>query len=108
MTKDKIIDYLKEKEIYETVDDTLVDELIYNIKTIDNAKVDINKRGVIVNVRSDPEADPYFQPNPSVAIYNNALKLIMSISKRLGLSPEDRFNLGLVGKELNKDGFDNF
>ena len=75
---------------------------------MNQAKKDINARGVIVNVRSDPQQQPYYQPNPSTAIYNNALKLIISLSRRLGLSPEDRANLKLTENELDKDGFDDF
>ncbi|MFW5847872.1 MAG: phage terminase small subunit P27 family [bacterium] len=105
LTKKNLINYLEQKNIYESVDDNLITELLYNVKIANQAKKDINQRGVTVNVRQSDE-NPYFQPNPSVSVYHSAIKIIITLSKKLGLSPEDRANLKLLNIDDLDDGFD--
>lgn len=104
MTKKQLIEYIKNKGLFEDVDLIMIDELIYNIKVTKQAKRDLDKYGLMMNVSKDPNK-PYFQQSPAVAIYNSAVKNIMNLSRKLALSPLDRKNLNLeaTGEE---DGFD--
>jgi hypothetical protein len=58
ISKKKLREYLIEKEIYNEVDEFLVDEFVFNLKLIDDAKRDISKRGAVMNI-AKPENNPY-------------------------------------------------
>jgi P27 family predicted phage terminase small subunit len=104
----EIIDFLKRKGVKEEVDDTLIDELIFNMKLIDECKDKIaNKDGsfeLMINV-SKKEDSPYYQVNPIIKLYQDSFKTIRSISISLGLTPADRHKLGLNTSEI-KDELD--
>lgn len=104
MTKKQLIEYIKDKGLYEDVDLVMIDELMYNIKVSRQAKKDLNKYGLMMNVSKD-QNKPYFQQSPAVAIYNSAVKNIMNLSRKLALSPLDRKNLNLEATD-EEDGFD--
>jgi P27 family predicted phage terminase small subunit len=104
MTRKQLIEYIKNKGIYEEVDNTLIDELLYNVKIIKQAKKDLQEYGLMMNVSKNDDK-PYFQQSPAVAIYNSAVKNIMNISRKLALSPLDRSALK-VNVEEDDDGFD--
>ena len=89
--------YLKDKDSYEAVDDTLITELIFNIELADMAKIDIRERGVMVNVRKEGE-EPYMQINQSVGAYSTAVKQVTAISTKLGITVLNRTQLGLESK----------
>ena len=94
--------FLKDKGVLEAVDSTLIDELAYNKELCDMAKLDIDARGYLINIRSDGK-EPYFQPNPSIGIYGNALKSITAISTKLGITVLDRTKLNLQSQEEDDD-----
>ena len=102
MIRNAIINYLKEKNIYDKVDATLIDEYIYNLHLADQAKADIAERGLQVNISKDPEK-PYYQKNPSTNVYFDALKHIESISTKLSLSPAERKKLKLTTEDEGDD-----
>ena len=104
MTRKQLIDYIKDKGLYEDVDLVMIDELMFNLKVAKQAKKDLNKYGLMMNVSKDPNK-PYFQQSPAVAIYNSAVKNIMNLSRKLALSPLDRKNLNLEATD-EEDGFD--
>lgn len=84
--KSAFVKVLKKKKIYEKdVDDPLIDQIIFNLKLIEDAKDDIIKRGSLVNLRKDKEADPFFQINFSISILHNAIKSNNTLLKQLGL-----------------------
>jgi hypothetical protein len=58
ISKKKLREYLIEKGIYNEVDEFLVDEFVFNLKQIDIAKKDIDKRGAVMNIAS-PDKNPY-------------------------------------------------
>lgn len=95
--------YLRDKGMYERVDNTLIDELIFNVKLCDDAKDDISVRGIQVNIRKNPDDEPYYQVNQSVSIYNSAVKMITAISTRLGITVLERTKLGIVDKKDRED-----
>ena len=94
--------FLKDKGIFEDVDTTLIEELAYNKFICDEAKKDIKERGYLINIRAE-DKEPYYQPNPSIGIYGNALKSITAISTKLGITPLDRTKLGLESKAEDDD-----
>ena len=102
VTKKRITDNLKEKDIYNDIDDFLVDELIYNTKLAQMAKKDINDRGVVVAINA---AETLFNTNPSVNVYMSAAKMILNIARKLNLDSRSRVELKL-NVELDSDGFD--
>lgn len=102
MTKNQITEYIKAKGIFEEVDMIMVDELLFNLKVIKEAKKDISNNGLVINTSKGP--NPYYQQSPSVSIYNNAVKNVMNLSRKLALSPLDRANLK-ISVEEEDDGF---
>jgi hypothetical protein len=67
-----IIEVLKARCIYETTDDLLIDELLYQYVLIDAAKKAIKKHGIMINVSLIGER--LFQINQAISIYNQASK----------------------------------
>ena len=98
----QIKSFLKDKGILEKVDNTLIEELAFNKELCEMAKLDIDERGYLINIRSDGK-EPYYQPNPSIGIYGNALKSITAISTKLGITVLDRTKLGLQSQEEDDD-----
>lgn len=101
ISRKKLVDFLKQRGLYEEVDRTLVDELYYNYELIREAKKDIKLRGITTPINSEGSL---LGQNPSIAIYQNALKSVKDISRKLGLSPRDRKELKVDG-EFKDDGF---
>jgi P27 family predicted phage terminase small subunit len=107
--KRQVIRYLKDKGINETVDMTLIDELIFNMQVADSAKLEIfpaeGVSNLLVNMR-EADKEPFLVANPAIAIYNNAFKTIKSIAISLGMTPADRHKLGLNSPKEKKDSLD--
>ena len=101
MTKPKVIAYLKEKGNYDKVDLILIDELMFHLRLIKEAKSDIKERGAVIDTK-DGESK---RVNPSVALYNNTVKTVMTLCRKLGLDPRSRKELEL-DKVIENDGFD--
>jgi len=100
MLADDITKYLEDKGVYDEVDTTLINELVFNVKLCDEAKIDIDKRGIQVDISKSKDRK-YWQVNQSVTIYNSALKMITAISTKLGLTVLDRTKLKL--KDAKKE-----
>ena len=103
----RIKKYLKNGGIYETIDDILIEELAFNVALAKEAKIDIEERGIVVNISKD-EKRQYFQPNFSVNTYNQALKSIMSLSTKLNIAPQERIKMGLISKKNETSDLDEF
>lgn len=100
----QIITLLKAKHLYEPSDDLLIDEIHFLQGIIAQAKTEINTNGIMVNVRSDPGKPMCLQTNQSVSIYRDALKSLITLCTKLGITPQERSKLKLIDNQ--KDGFD--
>ena len=90
---------LEEKGIYDPADDIILNELIYNIKIIDDCKQDIKKRGYQINTVKDKNKEPYYQANPSVSTYIKSVQVLSNLLTKLGITPQERAKLDLEKKE---------
>jgi hypothetical protein len=98
--KQVVIDLLKKQNMFEQADMTLLDELVYQIQMLNEAKIDIVTRGQMVNLRKS-EDDPFWQINFSVSIVQKSTKIIQSIYRQLGIDVVSRMKK--EGKEtINK------
>lgn len=97
-----IINHLTVKGVYEDVDQTLIEELIFCYQIADNAKAEIRKNGSTVNVRENGK-DPYYQQSSFVGVYNNAVKQIKSLSTALAITPNDRLKLKLENENSSNE-----
>ncbi|HHX68034.1 MAG TPA: P27 family phage terminase small subunit [Gallicola sp.] len=103
MTKKQIIEYLKNKNIYDDCDVMLVDELIFNLQMIKNSKREIKDKGVLIDIaRADADKE-YWQQNPAIAIYNKSVKNLLDITRKLSLSPLDRSALKIDTEYMNEE-----
>ncbi|MFW5891753.1 MAG: phage terminase small subunit P27 family [bacterium] len=107
MTKKELVKYLEEKGQLENIDLVMVDQYFQNLKIAKKAATKVNKEGILINVRKDDE-NPYYQQHPALAVYNAAVKNLMNLSRKMGLSAYDRMNLKINVTEIDKDGFDDF
>lgn len=78
--KKSIIDYLSEEGLYHASDDKLIDELIFNFDILENARQDLEKRGLVI----DGKRNVYLE------IYNTVIRTVKELEKHLNLSPYDR------------------
>jgi len=109
--KDVLIDYLKSKSNYESIDDVLIDELVFNIRISIQSKEDMeNGDGTLElmrNITRDAEKEDFFQRNRMLDIYNQTLKNITHLYVKLGISPQERIKLKIKLSEID-DKFDDF
>ena len=105
--KEQIIEFLKGQNMYEGVDETIIDELIKNINIASEA---LDEMGSNYTIESVTAAGSSTKVNPLFTVYNAALKNIQTLSTKLGLTPQDRAKLKLVkeddgpGTELEMKG----
>ena len=102
VTKKKLVTYLKDKGVYDEVDEILITELLYNVELCDELKADIAARGAVVAINT---AGTLFNVNPSLNAYQSAAKQIMTICRKLGIDARSRIELKLNIDTVD-DGFD--
>lgn len=92
VSKKGLIELLKDRGVYDEVDDVILSEFFTCLKMIRAAKKDINERG---NLTACDKEGKILQQNPSIAIYNTHLKNLLNLSRKFGLTPRDRMELNL-------------
>lgn len=90
--KKQITDHLKSTDLYEKIDDMLIDKLVFNVILCDDAQADILERGMVVNV-AKPENNPYYMTNPSVNVFFSATKMISALCTKMGINATERRKL---------------
>ena len=91
ISKRKISDFLKDKGVYESIDETLVDILFDVLSILDAVKDDIDTDGIFeIDANTGKKV-----MNPAVKIHNMMVSEFLAISKKLGLSAFDRKALGM-------------
>jgi P27 family predicted phage terminase small subunit len=103
LTRPQLLDFLKDKGLYEEVDDSIISNLFFCLSVMEEAQAHIRKDGNLINVSGTGVA--VWKRNPSLNIYFDALKNFEQLGRKLGLSPSDRRNLRLDA-EVVDDGFD--
>lgn len=82
--KADLVKLLKSKNQYcKETDDQLINQIVFNLKLIEDSQADIAKRGVLVDISKTSE--PYMQINFAISIYHNAIKSNNTLLKQLGL-----------------------
>jgi len=97
-----IIDHLTAKGVYDLIDRSIIEELIFNYQIADNAKKEIRKNGSITNIRKKGD-EPFYQQSSFVGVYNNAVKQIKSLSNALAITPNDRLKLKLENENSSNE-----
>lgn len=106
MTKKQIIDFITSKGVQlAKADYWLIKEFQFNEKLMRDSKVEIRTHGILVNMSTKPGIESW-QKNQAIAVYDQALKNLASISQKLGLSPVDRQKLINETVAPPKLGFD--
>lgn len=83
-----IVEYLMNKELYEEIDVTLMNELVFNVELADRCKADCETEGY--RVKLNKTGAPKWNTNKSLEIYQNALKNITNILQSMSLTPRER------------------
>jgi len=95
---------LDERGIYDPSDELLLNETMYTIKIIDDCKQDIKKKGLQINTVKDPDKDPYYQANPSIATYNKAVSNLSNLLTKLAITPQERQKLDIEAEKSDPLG----
>ena len=95
LTKTKLTKYLKRKGSYEEVDEPLVTSLMDVLGIMETAKKSIDNDGIL---------DENGNVSPAIRIFTSMLSEYRALTKKLGLSPFDRRQLGIENEA--DDGFD--
>jgi P27 family predicted phage terminase small subunit len=103
ISKKELIKTLSASGRYQSTDEPLVTELFFNIGLIKKAKSRINTDGILSAGDKDGKI---WHPHPAYKIYSSALKDILSLSIRLGLSERDRRQMGLEISAEGDSGFE--
>jgi len=101
LTKPKVIKFLKEKGIYNDIDEFLVDEMLYNLELARQSKADLKKRGIVVAINTE---QTLFNTNPSNNIYQTSIKQALTICRKLGIDFRSRTELK-INIDVEDDGF---
>ena len=104
--KNQVKKFLVDKGQYEKIDNSLLDEYIFNLYLCDTAKEDILINGLTVNVVRNPDKDPLYQTNQAVTVYQNAIKNVNAILTKLGITIQERNKLKFQSLAKESDGFD--
>ena len=102
--KKRLISLLETRETYSETDQTLIDNLMIMIELRDMAWDDIKENGITKNVAA-PGKSSVMQKSTSISSLIDSNKAIVDITKKLALSPRDRFDLGIEADKNPKDGF---
>ena len=102
LTKKKIIAFLESKGVYDTIDEYIVEEFLYNLHLAALCKDDLEERGIVVPINSD---ETLFNLNPSNNAYQTAIKQVLTLSRKMGLDYRSRQELDMLIEEED-DGFD--
>lgn len=94
--ENEIKEFLKRND-YEETDDIIITELVYNIELAQICKDEIESGGT--TIKTFTKAGPVTKVNPSITVYNAALKNIQTLSAKLGLTPQDRAKLKIVKED---------
>lgn len=103
ISKKELIKTLKASGRYEDTDEPLVTELFFNLGVMKKSKAAINKDGILSQGDKDGKI---WHPHPAYKIYSSALKDVLSLSIRLGLSERDRRQMGIDASKGGDDGFE--
>lgn len=105
--KTTIEDFLKKDDNYSETDDMLIEELLFNWLTMQAAKKDIKKRGIILN--KDREVDENGnqrgddKKNKSFEIYLQCNKELKDIFVKLSITPQERSKLKIeITKKIDE------
>ena len=98
----KIYEFLKNKGQLEDVDETMIDELIFNIELINTCKHDLRTEGYRENVTTRPGKKPYFVKNQAFSAYQACLRNINTLLISLGLTVKERQKLKLAMENLDE------
>ncbi len=99
--KKNIIKLLLERGQYTDIDIYLIERLMETMEIADLAMVSIRNDGVVIPMG----ANGYLSKNPSISTYKDALKNIIELSKKLGMSVRDRAELGIGLQEEKEEEF---
>ena len=95
--KSTIEKYLQDTDNYQSTDDILIEELVFNFLISKEAKADIKKRGIILNKDRVKDEDGVQRgddkKNKSWEIYLQSQKEMKDIFVKLSLSPQERNKL---------------
>lgn len=92
----EIKNFLRSKGVYEDVDQSLVEELVFNLYLCETARENIFKNGITLITQRSGASAPAIVQNPAVVVYQQAIKTINSISTKLGLNIQERTRLKLT------------
>ena len=95
--KNNIIQYLKDRKTYDSIDATLIDKIVQLEWLAKQSWDDMQERGVMNNIRKK-EDDPYMQTNQSFNNWLNCTKQQAALMTKLGLTVLDRVKLKLKDK----------
>ena len=99
--KKGITKLLKEKGMYEPTDETLIDELVFNMAMVKAARMDILDRGIILN-KGDKNS-LYDRVNKSCELYDKSLRNATSLFIKLGINPQERAKLKIVAEDTDDE-----
>lgn len=97
--KDKIITYLKDFGDYQETDDIFIDELVFNIRILQQCRQEMdkgNKLDLCDNITRNQHKNSFLQRNRLLTIYSQALKDCLTLCRELALSPVSRKKLKLL------------
>jgi len=97
--KKTISDFLKEKEMYENVDELLIEDIIFSYEIIAQCRIDLRKEDgtldLMSNITRADDKEPFFQKNRLLDVYHQAMKNIKDSFVKLGLTPQERHKMKL-------------
>ena len=92
----KIKDFLKSKDMYQSIDDMLISRLEFNINLAEDCENDINENEPVVKTAAGG-----VKINPSITVYNAALKNIEVLLTKLGITPQERAKLKITNEKVD-------
>lgn len=100
-----IIKHLKEKNLYEKIDEIFVDTLMQGIAICNEAAEQMQKDRGAMTDKSRDENKTVVQVTQAPGLYATGLNIIIKSARQLGIGPRARYELKLLERGDDDDGF---
>ena len=106
LTKEKFIKYLKDKNLYHEVDESLLNDFFFNIDQLDNYKDMLKELWEMSEVDRDPQSliETSKAINNVQRYYQQVLATVIKMSNTFGITAKARNDLKIAAED--DDGFD--
>jgi len=86
----KLYDKICKEKDFGPEEELLFNELKFVLKSMEEAKANVETEGLMVNITRDEKKEAFFRKNNYIALYDNYFDKMMRLLKAFHLTPEQK------------------